>query len=295
MIRSLYALYDNEEVKKTNSSLCGVIEVNNESAARELNKNGFGIFWSVNEFDGRRKIKNLKKINSWYCETDAGSKDVLRERINEGLIPSLIIESKRGYHIYWNAEDAVIENYEQIQERLIAFFGADKGVKDLARILRAPGYMHLKNPSDPFLIKEVFRSDFVYKEKSMRYFFKVDEKVEQEIKQKQFVRDALKGHGGLTVWSYFIDLNCEMALSRISGSAVVSGEVYTFRVGSNNTKQIYVNGKRSQCWIDASGKIGSHSKGGPGVFNWIKWFGYDNRDVVSALKQFFPEGFKDGN
>lgn len=299
MTRQLYRLYDNQTpslpgVKKYSPS--GVQPVKSFQDALRWNEAGWGIFHAVNEFEGlARRIDALKRINSWYCETDGIPKTKVIETLKRGLIPSLVVESKRGYHIYWDAEDATVLDYESIQDRLISFFDADEGVKDLARILRAPGFNHVKNPKEPFLVKEVFRSSHVYKQKSMQYFFKVSPKHEQNIIQKQVVREALKDCGGHAVWKYFIELNCENALNILSGSSYVNGEVYSFKASSKGTKQIYVNSLRSQCWIDLQGKIGSHTKGGPTIFNWLKWFGHSNREVVSILKQYFPQGFKDGS
>lgn len=287
MKRRLYALHDSDKGLASH----GVFEID-LNKAHELNEMGYGIFWAVNEFKGKRQRVNLSRIVSWYCETDDKPKELIERKINESLIPSLIVESKRGYHIYWDAaSDVSIDNYEAIQERIISFFGADKGVKDLCRILRAPGFYHKKNPHDPFLVREVFRSDFTYNERSMIYFFRINEKEEEKIKQRQVVRDALKKEGQ-SVWEYFIDLNCKEALTRISGSDAVNGENFSFKQNPTGLYQIYVNGKRTQCWLDENFKIGSHSKGGPGIFNWIKWYGFDNYQVVNILKRYFPEGFK---
>jgi hypothetical protein len=206
----------------------------------------------------------------------------------------MLIETKRGFHCYWKAINATLERYESIQERIIAYFGADKGVKDPARILRAPGFYHWKDPNDPFLIKEVLRTGHEYNERLMEFFFKVTEKEERKIIQKQIVRDAFKNDGGHSAWNYFIDMDQMQALKKISGASEF-GEVYDFQKNRNGTYQIFVDGKRSQCWIDHEFKIGSHSKGGPSIFNWIKWFGLSNSEVVSVLKKYFPEGFGHGS
>jgi hypothetical protein len=36
--------------------------------------------------------------------------------------PSLIVESKRSYHIYWFAKDGTIENWRKIMRGLCNFF-----------------------------------------------------------------------------------------------------------------------------------------------------------------------------
>ena len=55
----LFALNDGKDKSK------GTFEVD-YSRAVELNKEGYGIFCTLNEFEGRRKRENLKKINCDY-------------------------------------------------------------------------------------------------------------------------------------------------------------------------------------------------------------------------------------
>jgi hypothetical protein len=136
------------------------------SEFRVLNNSGFGIFKSVNIFqDNIRKKSHLKKIVSFAIDIDDKTKDWQAKKIlHVGIEPSKIIESKRGYHIYWNLRgDCELKNYEFIVgEMLIPIFSADQAAKDVTRVLRLEGFNHCKNGN--YLIKKIYESKAQYTE-----------------------------------------------------------------------------------------------------------------------------------
>lgn len=260
----------------------GMFEVEPIDALR-LNADAYAIYWSVNEFEGARRISNLKKINSWYFELDEGTKESQWEIIEASpIIPSLVIESFRGYHVYFNARDAKPENYRTIEERIIHHFGADDKAKDLARVLRAPGYLHQKKIENPFLVSVKFESEFNYSEKIMLYVFK---DIPEAPEVKVDLSLASKPSSNNQDLSTFLDsLDNEWALSVLSGTEYVNYETYSFKKVSRSRKNIVVNGKGTSCFIDEKKRIGANP-GGPNVFCWLRYFGISDRDIVSVLKE----------
>lgn len=155
--------------------------------SEELNLNnqaqGYGIFFSVNGFrGGKRSVENLTNINGFFCDIDYPHKvsrtpekireyknDLLMEAIEGGIpVPTAIVETKNGLHLYWILEAPVMLNelnpeqqnelrkqYVQVEEAILKQLGGDPAAKDLARVLRVPGTLHQKDPSDPFMIKLV--------------------------------------------------------------------------------------------------------------------------------------------
>src|SRR3954454_14282930 len=108
--------------------------------AAEYNARGYGIFQTVNEFQGPRRIQNLTRINAWAVDMDDGTKAEQLARIKRGLVPTMVIETKRGYQVYWAAKGAKPEHWNAIvAARLVPYYGADTRARDLARILRMPG------------------------------------------------------------------------------------------------------------------------------------------------------------
>lgn len=158
--------YDTELIKKY-----GYFEIN-PFEQQEWNQKGYGIFWTVNEYEGSRLIQNVTKINYWLCDIDDGTKKQQLEKINSlPLKPSLIIETKRGYHCYWKAKDATIQNYKKIAKRLIAILNGDRHCTDPVRLLRVPYQYHLKDKDNPFLVIDIEENQKKYTEKQMLYCF----------------------------------------------------------------------------------------------------------------------------
>lgn len=236
-----------------------------ENSARKYNSEMYGIFFSINGFKDRRVKENLTNINAWAIDIDKLEKNIQIKLITKSILPpSLIIESKNGYHVYWFAKDAKAENYKNVVEnRLIPFFQADTRAKDICRILRMPNYWHWKDEKDPFLIKEVFRSDIQYKEKEMILFFK-DFSIKTKEKKKTFTN------------SY----NNKDALLKLSGLSVVKNETFSFMTNTNGTEQILVNGKKTSSWIDHNGNIGSYDRGGCTWIQWLKWYGHTAQEAI---------------
>jgi len=262
--------------------------------AKELNEKGYGIFATVNNFNKLRKENLVTKFNYYYVDIDGGAKEKQLQRIKACLTPSAIVESKNGYHVYWKCEEDLIEEYgkeqaiilyKEMNKRLVHYLKADKGVYDVTRILRVPGFLHQKNPKDPFEIKEVWKKDVSYSIRDMAWWFR-------PVPEKQINLLNIKNENTVNneFWENAHSIDCIRGLTQLSGNEAVNGDIFSVKDG-----QIYVNGKRSQCWIDNDGRIGSHSSGGPGIPNWINWYHDDWKKTAEYLREVFPEISKDDN
>jgi len=284
MIRDYYALFDSEGPNKSR----GAFKIS-EADAIGLNQEGYGIFWTVQEFSGDRKKENLVKINSWAVDIDGGDKDAQLQLIHKYCYPSLVVETRSGFHVYWNANGATIDYFEEIVlDRLVHYFKADKKARDVSRILRVPGFKHLKDPKNPFEIKQVWSYPVSYTEAQMRYNFRLpEEKLKQSI-AKQELRKAFSADG-TDLWERVYNMDCHQSLERISGHACVGNERFTFRRVSNGNLNILVDGKSTSCWIDADRRIGSLDNGGPCIWQWINWYQRNHKRTYEYMKEEFPE------
>jgi hypothetical protein len=284
---TLWVLHDSNPARRVD----GCFPVGSRDP-HELNRDGYGVFVAVNVFRGARRTSNLVRIRAWAAEIDGGKRRAERTISRSPIRPSIVVESKRGFHLWFLARDATAENYRAIVgDRLVPFFGADPAVKDIARVLRAPGFYHLKDPSDPFLVRVVDRSGAVYSEREMLEAFPDIGGAQRRLRDRQRRARAARAQQvlGGDFWDRAHALDCEMALTRLSGHPAVAGEQYEFhRLGSGKLR-IVVNGDPSGCWIDSDGKIGSCDRGGPGVAQWIRWFGHSYREVRRVLVEAFPE------
>jgi hypothetical protein len=276
-----YALHDSDK------SLGGAKRIK-RSDAQNWNSRGYGIFHTVQTFKYRRKVSDLVHINAWAVDLDEGTKAEQWARIDRGVAPTLVIESKNGFHVYFRANGATTETWKTIMEhRLIPFYKADKKAKDLARILRVPGYYHYKDPKDPFLVRKVLERKVEYTERDMLLFYKDLETPKLQKKLHNQTRKAHPMQGDF--WDRVWALNCYDALIKLSGSCHVGFETYEFKQNASGTLNIFVNGKSSSCWIDLEGRIGSFDHGGPTIAQWLNYFHKDYVKVVNIIKEVFPE------
>lgn len=284
----LYRLHDSDEELKRK----GAVTVASRDEATEWNREGWGIFSTVNDFKGPRRIQNLSRINAWAVDMDEGSKaEMWRKLSTARLVPSKVVETKRGYQAYWNAKDAIASHWNAIVlDRLVPYFGADPNARDLARILREPDFYHMKNPAEPFLVTVVHSRPVSYTEWQMAERFpdvggSIRARKQAEQAKRQY-RDPVAGD---KFWDAVGNLDCMEALSRLSGHPAVGGEQYTFRRNASGTYNILVDGKGTSCWIDRNGKIGSLAQGGPTIAQWLRYFRLGYGDAAKIIKQLFPQ------
>lgn len=267
---------------------------------------GFGIFMTVNSFNGPRRKENLTRINAWAVDMDEGTKQQMHDKLQRSpLVPSIIVETKRGYQAYWCAIDGKADHWNAIVlERLVPHFGSDANARDLCRILRVPGFLHLKDPSDPFKIRKVWEHRVHYTERQIaeaftwipnkaehqRHLAEAQRAVEREARERARQAAIAMGHVPTeSLWDAIWALDCEEGLARLSGHWSVGGEKYAFHPTARGNLNIYVDGKSSSCFIDANKRIGSLDGGGPTLVQWLRWFKHDWKVVIEVLKEIFPQ------
>jgi hypothetical protein len=111
-------------------------------------------FLTVNEFHWWRQVDNLKSLRSLYVDID---RNLTLEDIADALhqaklpMPSLIVWSGRGVHLYWLHAPTparalpVWQRCQDVIVKALTFAGADPAAKDCARVLRLCGTINAKN------------------------------------------------------------------------------------------------------------------------------------------------------
>lgn len=112
------------------------------------NQNGCGIFVTVNCTDGKgRKKENIVAVRAIFVDLDGSP---LQPILESSLEPHMILESSpERYHAYWIVEGVRNEEFTPMQKALALRFGGDSQVCDLSRVMRVPGFFHLKKT--PFM------------------------------------------------------------------------------------------------------------------------------------------------
>jgi len=121
-----------------------------------LNQKGAGVFVTVNQTDGTgRKAENIVSVDAVWIEDDEGT-------AKSPLEPHIVVESSpKKYHNYFLLENASKQDFQRIQEALVANWGSDPNAKDISRVLRLPGFYHQKVNTkkglngEPWLVKVI--------------------------------------------------------------------------------------------------------------------------------------------
>lgn len=119
-------------------------------------KRGVGVFVTIGETDFKgRSTKNVLRPRALFADADNDTQIThCMEAIKEcGATPSMIVGSGRGLHFYYVCADIPRDQFSALQTSLIEKLRTDPAVKDLPRVMRLPGTLHLKNPSKPRLVK----------------------------------------------------------------------------------------------------------------------------------------------
>lgn len=118
----------------------------------DINEQGAGIFVARNECDGHRSEANIKRVRGIHADMD----DVTPAQI-EALVrvlePSIIVQSssQNRCQLYWQLEDGEElskDEAKSINQCLVQQYGADPAAVDVSRLLRLPGFKHMKYRAD---------------------------------------------------------------------------------------------------------------------------------------------------
>jgi hypothetical protein len=114
---------------------------------RRRNDKGAGVFVMVNRGNGRgRTAKDVQEVRAVFVDLDSAP---LEPVLKGPLPPSVTVESSPGrFHAYWLAQGVPLAAFKPIQLSLAARFHGDRTVNDLCRVMRIPGFNHLK--AQPF-------------------------------------------------------------------------------------------------------------------------------------------------
>lgn len=114
------------------------------------NAQGAGVFWVVNPTDGKdQKDANIVGVRSLFLDLDGAPLDpVLREE----ALPHVIIETSPGKHhaYYLITAGFPTTEFSRYQKALALRFQGDIAVNNLSRVMRVPGFYHVKNRNTPF-------------------------------------------------------------------------------------------------------------------------------------------------
>ena len=116
----------------------------------KLNEAGAGVFVTINAVipGKRRSTRNIERVRAIFVDLDGAPLDRV---LQFELPPDMIVESSPNrWHAYWFVSDCPLEKFKDTQKALAEKFNGDSAVNDLPRVMRLPGFLHQKDPANPF-------------------------------------------------------------------------------------------------------------------------------------------------
>lgn len=117
----------------------------------DMQARGAGVYVTVNETDLKgRKVENITRVRAFFLDLDGAPLDP----VTAWEEPHIICETSPGrYHTFWLVDDCPLDAFRQVQKDLIATFGGDDCIHDLPRVMRLPGFWHMKG--DPYMVRMI--------------------------------------------------------------------------------------------------------------------------------------------
>lgn len=117
----------------------------------EINEKGAGIFVARNQCQGQRSAASVSKVRGPHADMDGVTPEQL-DVISKLIPPSIVVQSSslNRLQLYWQLSDGEVitpEEVKSINQRLVDF-GADSAAVDASRLLRLPGFKHMKYRQD---------------------------------------------------------------------------------------------------------------------------------------------------
>lgn len=126
----------------------------------------YGLFFVPNGLGTQRTEKgflrsdlNVNRWNALFADYDQGKGDEVLRRFDAFCPPSIVVETKKGYHAYWMLEEKSAEKLDEatwrkLEQEVIKAVGADPAASNPSRLLRLPWTWHCKDEV-PFMVRLV--------------------------------------------------------------------------------------------------------------------------------------------
>lgn len=278
--------------------------------AKRKQTEGCGVYYSPNAFEGGRRLDCLVHIQAVLLDIDCAKEgdgqdrvevekrkeEIFLRLISSKLAPHAITDTKNGLQAVWRVHPVGGEKgqrmFREAEDILIRRFGGDKGAKDPTRVLRLPGFSHLKTPTEPYpcvlvwneLEHELYDLQTIIDE----FYLPPEEPPSQP-------SPASTPTGGGPLLSPYQNVNIEDVVREAGKQA---GLAITFRRNADGSRQIVEDGKVTSGFVSSKGNFcysssGKERKGGP-VQVAEYYLGCDSDRAKAWLRERFPDSVREG-
>lgn len=269
----------------------------------ELNIKGYESFFTVNGFDdsGHSRKANCTNLNAFFVDIDERKREEELDKIKDLLDPTFIIETKRGYHVYWVLDEPIykedlsesewktaMSKWEAIEASIVKALDADKVVKDIPRILRVPDTYYWKKTGDAWKsgTSGIFKIKGIYKKIANTYSMdRVAETFPPLKNELSLLERGIQKQAELSKSDFFSKVNSQFAIEkRDSFKRLVSGEEGTIPsgFGRNNALLVTASLMREAGWdLDKAIK----------QIDSVGWHGLGDSEILSTIKSAYENGY----
>jgi hypothetical protein len=127
------------------------------------NTAGAGVFFCVNQCQGLRSKKNVTRVRCIHGDFDSATAAML-ENVYTILHPSIAVTTSGANrcHLYWliSKDETISKELAEELNKSLVLLGADKAATDVSRLLRLPGFRHMKYRGEgvtPLVVANYFR------------------------------------------------------------------------------------------------------------------------------------------
>lgn len=167
LIAPQWLIEENPNLGKVKEGIFSTEEIN------EYNTIGYNVYYLPNHpshyTGGIVDGKDIDVFNYVYVDMDLkdgtyASKEefVALVASAEVLLPSCIVDSGGGVHVYWKVSDLDVMSYLRFQRRLMRLFSTDEAIGQIFQLMRLPNTMNTKLKSTPRPCVELYTDDISY-------------------------------------------------------------------------------------------------------------------------------------
>lgn len=121
------------------------------------NRNWWGVFVVVNATTGDSDL-HVTRVRAVFVDLDGAPLEPVKQA---KIQPHIIIETSPGrYHAYWLVEEGFpLEQFRPVQKAIVKRFNGDPKCVNPSRVMRLPGFVHLKTGKEPFISRIIEEND----------------------------------------------------------------------------------------------------------------------------------------
>ncbi|KQV73020.1 VapE domain-containing protein [Rhizobium sp. Root1220] len=123
------------------------------------NTSGYGVFVNINAFSATVQTHNLTDVGYLRAhvidlDNPLSSQQNYERAAASNPPPSFAVQSSPAkFHCYWVTQNYQgNERYTTLQRKLRQVYDSDRAIVDPTRVLRVPGFLHMKNPVTPHMV-----------------------------------------------------------------------------------------------------------------------------------------------